>query len=1043
MNVKNVTTLGLLGVALGAAACGPGGNFKSKDPFARSNDMSILTVSNGFGRLLPHVIFEPQPNGQPSQQPVEIRSIDDLIAAKPSDLNPVLPPATWRVRTNETTGEVEPLNVAGNLANHFIAVEFTRSLNINTVLASGAGASVNNGLTGAVTFVAVDQVTGETETLQGRAFVNGASYSGSPPELTQWVSPIDGASDRVEALIDEAIGYPGTDDSPVVPNGAFQGAGSFINPRTLVFVVDTDDDLATYEPLPQGKVIRIVIGDSVRDTLGRYLSDTGVATSIVDTDTTEPQLLREAPGGAPITTPTDLSVDVACDTTITWSFDESVQPHSMGPLPDLVPPGLSNEFVVEFLPPVPAGSPPPGSTIQVPYTVLPVSAFDFTSFTISPTVNFPGKDPLGATSAATVRFFHNAPQDLFGNDNVLSTDTTEINFTVGAGCPGLVNAPVAPGAIYAASNGGGSTSGMRVIDLDGFGQGTGDPTFNDLNPLFERTFDSNGDPIDGDVSYFPWNPNLGVQDLFPPISRDFTTIAGGSRGVFTLTQTTSLTTQLIDGTGLGTVGDMMLGHPLDLIYNNYDCLSGGLNNCASAALQLHPASAQRIVGNAIQYAPHPNPPRLLLSPSCFSPLVQGEEPTFGDQNRDGNFATNALVTGDPFGVLGGKGPSGLLTRSSTYTGVNFYGPAPSAQFCPTFTLRQQVGHFLYVVDTLGERVIVLNSNRMTVLDSIPVSDPVDLAMAPDMNTLAVSNRGTSTITLIDTNPYSQSFHTVIKQVPLIDEVDNRRGRGPGKIAWQPDDEDILVVCELTNSVAFVSTADFKVRKIIPGVSQPRLVSVSNRDITKGFQTGLYYAYVCSQDGRVSVFESGPDGPQGIGYDDFIGQVQVEGQAGFPSAAALQPNPNSPTHGVYIGYRLGGDGAVSEVFLKSSPTGPRSLSVNAFVPDPNFRSKEFTINRTWTSGLISSGSIVDLALDDLDNQGDQIALRSQYTGGAQILHSSKSMHRLGGSLPVSNPRFLFVANANGFVDVINLESGSTFVDPIRVPGVRVLAHYWRQ
>ena len=61
MNVKNVTTLGLLGVALGAAACGPGGNFKSKDPFAKSNEMSILTVSNGFGRLLPHVIFEPQP----------------------------------------------------------------------------------------------------------------------------------------------------------------------------------------------------------------------------------------------------------------------------------------------------------------------------------------------------------------------------------------------------------------------------------------------------------------------------------------------------------------------------------------------------------------------------------------------------------------------------------------------------------------------------------------------------------------------------------------------------------------------------------------------------------------------------------------------------------------------------------------------------------------------------------------------------------------------------------------------------------------------
>ena len=185
MKLNQFSTLGVLGVALGAAACGPSGDFRSQDPAARSNEMTILNVSNGFGRLLPHVIFEPLANGAPSQQPMEIRSIDDLIAAQPSDLNPILPPATWRTRVNEGTGEIEPLNVAGNLANHFIAVEFTRSLNISTVLASGAGASVNSGLTGAVTFVAVDQVTGETETLQGRAFVNGATYSGSPAEFQQ------------------------------------------------------------------------------------------------------------------------------------------------------------------------------------------------------------------------------------------------------------------------------------------------------------------------------------------------------------------------------------------------------------------------------------------------------------------------------------------------------------------------------------------------------------------------------------------------------------------------------------------------------------------------------------------------------------------------------------------------------------------------------------------------------------------------------------------------------------------------------------------
>jgi len=1041
MNAKTLTTLGALSLLIGVSACGPSGGFRSKDRAAKSNEMDILTVSNGFGRLLPHVIFQPNADGTPSQQPIEIRSLDDLIAARPSDLNPVLPPATWRTRFNESTGETEPLNVAGNLANHFIAVEFTRSVNIDTVLSPGG--SLNNGLTGAVTFVAVDQETGETETLVGRAFLNGSTYVAG--ELQEWVQPLDGTTNAVEALVEDAIGYPGTNDSPLVPNGSFQGAAQFISPRTLVFVVDNDGDLSTYESLPAGKVIRVVIGDSVRDTLGRFVANTGVATSLVDSDTTEPQLLRDA-GGVPITVPADLSVDVACDTSITWAWDESVQPHTVGPLPDLVPPGLSNEFVVEFLPPVPAGLDPPGDTIQIPYTVLPTSPFDFTSFVITPTVNFPGRDPLGAAAAATIRFFQNSSVDLFGNSDPLSTATDEINFTVGAGCPGLVNAPVAPGAIYTASNGGGSTAGLRVIDIDGFGQGTGDPTFNDLNPLFDRTFDNEGNPVGGDVTTFPWNSNLGVQDLFPPLSQDFTTIAGGSRGVFTLAQTSSLSTQLVDGTAIGTVSDMMLGHPLDLVYNNNDCLSGGLNNCASASLQLHPGTATVVVGNAIQYAPHPNPPRLLLSPSCFLPLVQGEEPTFGDQNRDGNFATNALVPGNPFGNLGGLGPKGLLTRSTAYNGTNFYGPAPSAQFCPPFTLRQQIGHFLYVVDTLSERVVVLNSNRMLILDSIPVSDPVDLAISPDMNILAVSNRGTSTITLIDTNPLSPTFHTVIDKVALIDEVDNRRGIGPGEMVWQPGDEDILVVCEDSNSVAFVSTGDFRVRKIIPGVASPRLISASNRDTATGFRTGLYYAYVVSQDGRMSVFESGPDGPQGIGYDDFIGQVQVEGSAGFPAATSIQPDPSSVDHAVFVGYSEGGNGSVAQVRMESAPVGVRSLSVNAFVPDPNFRSKEFAIVRKWGDEVISSGAIVDLAVDDLTNQGDLTAVRSAYsTGGSAIPHSGKSMLRPvpGGFIVVSEPRFLFVANANGFVDVVNLETGQAYVDPIRVPGVRVLAHYWRQ
>lgn len=45
------------------------------------------------------------------------------------------------------------------------------------------------------------------------------------------------------------------------------------------------------------------------------------------------------------------------------------------------------------------------------------------------------------------------------------------SFTTGEG-PGIVNAPVAPECIYVGI--GGAQSGVSVIDLNGFGQGTGD-----------------------------------------------------------------------------------------------------------------------------------------------------------------------------------------------------------------------------------------------------------------------------------------------------------------------------------------------------------------------------------------------------------------------------------------------------------------------------------------------------------------------------------------------------------------------------------------
>jgi len=1030
---------------LGAVSCfnsDQGASPLQSDPNSSSDTMNIVEVSNGFGRLLPYVIPVANPsNGLPTSQVIEIRTIQDLLDNPSTVLNPVKPPTPWKA------GAVNPNNVKGN---HFVAVKFSRSLKTESVLDPTAAGLSNNGLTGAISVVAYNQSTGASTIIQGRGFINGRTYFGSGPTLETWVTAngLNGVSvslvDRSGNETNPGIGFPGTNDEVNgILDGSFVNAGGFINQNTFVFVVDSDSNLSTYETFPPDQVIRVVIkgieeGSVIGGVLSadnRFLENGGVATSMVEPDLTAPGPLLDGIGGDAVTTPRDLATDIPCDQDIRWSFNEAVQPHTVGPIPGLVPPALSSQFTVEFLPPVRPGDPPPGQSIPRAYTAVPVSPFNFTEYRIVPVVNFPGMDPFGAQAVATVTNFHNALQDLFLNGEPGSGDSTAVSFTIGSDCVGLVNVPVAPGAIVVASNGGGVTGGIRVIDLDGFGQGTGDPTHDTSNPFYNVEFDINGNPVAGDISKFPFNPNLQIANLFPPLSADTTTIAGGSRGVMTLAQNSSLQTQLIGSDSVGTVIDMMLGHSLDVAFNNSMCLSGNRNLCASSAFQTHPLAGGIFrTGNGISFAPHPNPPRIQLAPACYSPLIQTEEPTM--QNTG---LVNRLTFGNAFGSIGGNGPSGLLSESSSYPGFNFYGPAPTQAGCPSFVIRQQIGHFLYVLDSSGSQVVVLNSNRMTVIDRIPVSSPGDMAMSPDLNTLAVSNTGPSTVTFIDTNPNSPTFHQIKKTTQIFDALNNRLGLGPTEIVWQPDGEDILVICERSGSMAIIEAGALTTRKVIPGVNNPRLLSVGDRDAGFGYGTGLYYAYLISSTGEMTIFESGPDGIQGIGYDDFIGAPTLEGRTGFSNASAMTMDPSNSQHGVYVAYSSGGQGIVDQIILSSSPFGAVLLRDTPGISDPNRRSKEWGLQKQL-SGVFSSSAILDLALDDLNNIGDTTQALYQSIGGF-VMHSGKGMHR--GAAPVSTPRFLFAANSSGVVDVIELSTGLAFVQPIKVPGASILCHYWRQ
>jgi DNA-binding beta-propeller fold protein YncE len=343
-------------------------------------------------------------------------------------------------------------------------------------------------------------------------------------------------------------------------------------------------------------------------------------------------------------------------------------------------------------------------------------------------------------------------------------------------------------------------------------------------------------------------------------------------------------------------------------------------------------------------------------------------------------------------------------------------------------------------------VVIVNSNRFTVLDTIQLSDPVSMAMSPNMTRLAVTNFASSTVSFIDIDPTSPSFHQVV--------AETRVESGPTGVAWQPDGEDIVAVSTDANQLTVISALDFTVRRTLGGfLNGPIDVICTERYAATGNLSGCYHAYVLNSNGTVAIYESGPDGVNGIGFNDIIGSVT---NVSFPRAKSMLFDFNSPQGGVLIGHiDDSGLGQVSRLSLTSSPTGilPLNPSSGGFILPPTYRQKEWTvvqrIGGTPAPGSfvdpMSGNSIIDLAYDDLINQGSIAGQLTNYSSNfstTPYFHSGKHVVKAGPIL-ASTPRLLFVALSDvGNVDVFEILTG-TRIATISVPGVRVVSNYWRQ
>ncbi|MCP5021578.1 MAG: hypothetical protein GY930_07350, partial [bacterium] len=810
---KGIKTSLAASALLAITACG---GFEDKSSGGGSAAVMNLTVmSNGFGQLLPHRIQKLDNYGQPL--PVIVPVLDQQVLIDNLRLgNPILPVAKFSEQAVLSSG------AAGN---HYIYASFTQDIDIDTVLDGSPGAQANSGLAAAVSVTKIDSISGDSAPIQGRVFVGGRTYAtdgNGATVLSTWVSSGAGSSPTV--VDPRGLGFPGTQT-------LLAGAMDLVSPKTLIFIPDVDDDLSTHETFPAGLTIRMRITTSLAGTNNKELTFTALGATTVGADFLSPEIITAPPPlNAPSISPGNGDIGVDPLTNLRVEFSEPVQPLSLGPLEGASAPNTSPSFEMKF-------GPTTGST-TMPFTMRPVSVYDLTLFEILPGFHFPGAGPIfqDCSTFSNVDVSVNAqhlidlaqnpdptdPSILNPNANTLSATTF---FVTGAG-PGLANAPVLPDAIYIWRTG--AEPGLSVIDLNGYGQGTGNPTH------------TNGIAREGE-SKFPFNPNVGQQSgLLPSLQAGSCTIDGGSAGVFTLTLDSTLSDLLVKSPSITNASDMHVGHSLDSVFNNASvtgCQSGGAliggDICVVDGIKISvavvggpntiaPAAANQFGGvtagaeNYISWSPHPNPPPLVFPPLCVVPFLNAQEPTTVDHvlgpapsGRNNNpFKNNLLVPGDPFGNPEGINPvppSGLLSAEQN---MYFMGPSQGQVLnaaCNPYQLRQQVGHFLYVLDRQRREIVVVNSNRMVVIDRIAVADPTSLATGPNLDFLAVTNQSADTVSFVDIDPDSSTFHQIVKDTVV--------GRGPRGIAWQPESEDILVCNELDSSMSLISASSLEVRRI--------------------------------------------------------------------------------------------------------------------------------------------------------------------------------------------------------------------------------------
>jgi len=412
--------------------------------------------------------------------------------------------------------------------------------------------------------------------------------------------------------------------------------------------------------------------------------------------------------------------------------------------------------------------------------------------------------------------------------------------------------------------------------------------------------------------------------------------------------------------------------------------------------------------------------------------------------------------------------AGAMILTSLNSQVIPGGPFNSQGLVPGYyQSRQQIGNYLFMTDGLNKKLHVLNSNNMEVLQSLALPDPYGLGITPDLQQIFVSNQGDNSVSIVDADPLSPTFMTELKRTPV--------GINPRAVAVDPNNEDAFILCTGDNTISIVDRTAGVLRKTLAsqGLNQPFDIAIGMREsglAAPGFQSGTFHAFISNSGANnVLVYQSGPSGQAGIGFDNIVGPVTETDSNNFtwpnklvsPKGVVLDANAKldglGKTLGCFVAHKNQAGKAVASRITYTKDDFPGIQTFNTLF-NPGFGSTVFEVTAQYASTFNGQG--LDVALPDYNRQrfeqdsyGTYWAL---FNAGAMtktlpsVTRNGKYTLRdviipVGIDAPVWEPDRLYLSIGNNakLIDVFNITSG-VHLNTITAPqDVSVMSTYFSQ